>query len=111
MRNHDMTRRQRGRHLPNDVEQRVVVRDKNLDVVAHLGELGGSTDEVRHRTRISVPYENVKSLLAEVIRDAASNDSEADYAHIFSSSSRHLLSGALAAAQPAAKRPLMQCRS
>ena len=37
MRKHDVPRCQGRRHLPDDVEKRVVVRHENLDVITHLG--------------------------------------------------------------------------
>src|SRR2546421_12814998 len=89
MRDHDMPRRERRRHLPNYVEKRVIVRDKNLDVIAHLGELGRRADKIRHRSRVTVPDKNVEPLPAQIIRDAASDDAESDYANVLSDSTRH----------------------
>ena len=89
MRDHDVARHQCRRHLSDDVQQRVVVRHENLNVIAHLGELGRRADKIRHRSRVTVPDKNVEPLPAQIIRDAASDDAESDYANVLSDSTRH----------------------
>src|SRR5207302_3698752 len=89
VRDHDVPSRERWRHLPNHIEKRVVVRNKDLNVIAHLGELGWRADKVRHRPWVTVPNKNVESLPAQIIRDAASDDAESDYANVLSGSTRH----------------------
>ena len=90
---HDVARCQRRRHLPKDIEKRVVVGNKNLNDVAHFGELGWSPDKIRNRSRVSVPNKDVKPEPAQIVGDAASDNAESDYANIFSGSTRHWLRG------------------
>jgi hypothetical protein len=85
-----MTRRQRRRHLTDNVEKRVIIRDENLNVVAHLGELGRGAYEIRYRSWISVPDKDVKILTPQVICDAASDDAKPNYTDILSGSTRHV---------------------
>ena len=86
---HDVPRREARRKLFDNVLKGVVVRDKNLHVIAHLGELYRSTDEVRHRSRGPTPHEYMESFSAKDVPHAASNYSEADYTNIFSCSTGH----------------------
>jgi hypothetical protein len=75
---HDMPRSERRRKLFYDLEESVVVRDKDLDVVAHLGELGRRTDKVWHWARRPVPDECVEAFFAKNFPYSASDDAEAN---------------------------------
>src|SRR5260370_42290949 len=90
MAKHDVPRCQGRRHLPDDIEKRVVVRHENLDIITHLGQLGRRAQEIRNRTRISVPDEHVKTLTTQIFCDPASNDTEPHYTDIFLGSMSHL---------------------
>src|SRR5205807_3222786 len=89
MSNDNMPWSKRGRHLPEHIQKCVVVRDKNLNVIAHLGELGRCADEIRNGSRVSVPNKNMKALSAEIIGHPAPDNAESDHTNIFSSSTRH----------------------
>src|SRR4051794_461948 len=89
MSNYDMPRRQSWCHLAHHIQKRVVVRDKDLNVVAHLGQFRWRPHEIRDRARISIPNEHVKTLTTQIFRDPASDDAEPDYAHVFPGSTRH----------------------
>jgi hypothetical protein len=91
VRDDDVPRRERGRHLPDDIEKGVVVGDEDLNVIAHFRELGGRADKIRHRPRVPIPNENVEAQAAEILRDAATDNTEPDYANIFSDSTRHAI--------------------
>jgi hypothetical protein len=93
-----VARSKRRGHLPDNVQQGVIVRNKNLNVIAHFGELGGRSDEVRNRTRISIPHENVEPTFAQIFRDPASDDTESKDPNVFSGSTRHVKAGLSVAA-------------
>jgi hypothetical protein len=90
MGDNDMTCGQAGTELFYNIKQRVIVRDKDLDEIAHLREFSRRTDEVRHGARGSVPDEDVKALLAQGFTNPASNNAEADQSNIFSGSTGHV---------------------
>jgi len=93
----DVPRRERRRHLPKNVQKRIVVGNKNLNDIAHFGELGRRAHEIRHRPRIPIPNKDVETLAAQIVGNTASNNAESDYANVFSSTTRH---GDLAALWP-----------
>src|SRR5207244_10959309 len=115
MRDHDVARHQCRRHLSDDVQKRVVVRHENLNVIAHLGQLGRRSNKIRNRSRISVPDKDVKTLATQIIGNSASDNAQPNYTNIFLGSTSHWrLSGLFAAlppVQPAAKNAIVQSRS
>src|SRR4029077_12990485 len=93
MGDHDVPRPKSRGHLPDDIEQSVIVRDKNLDVIAHFGELGRGPDKVWDRTRIAIPHEDVKPTFTQIFSDPASNDTESKHPNVFPGSTRHVKAG------------------
>jgi hypothetical protein len=93
MSNDYVTRSKRRGHLADNVQQGVIVRNKNLNVIAHFGELGRCSDEVWDRTRISIPHKNVKPTFPQIFRDPASDDTESKDPNVFSGSTRHVKAG------------------
>jgi len=93
MSNDDVARSKRRGHLPDNVQKSVVIRNKNLDVIAHFGELGRRSDEVWDRTWIPIPYEYVEPAFAQIFSDPASNDAESKDPNVFSGSTRHVKAG------------------
>src|ERR1700687_4420342 len=89
MRYDDVPRRERGRPLADNVQKRVVVRNENLNVVTHLGQLGRRTHEIRDGSRVPVPNKNMETQTAQIVGDPASDDAEPDYTHLFPGSTRH----------------------
>lgn len=90
MREHNVARRQRGRELIGNLKKRVIVRHKNLQIVAHLRDLRGRTDEVWDPSQGPIPDENVEPLLAKVRGNSGSNNPETDHSDIFSHSMGHV---------------------
>ena len=90
MREHDVARRQRGRQLVGNLKKRVIVRHKNLQVIAHLRDFGGRTDEVWDPSQGPIPDENMEPLLANVRGDSAPDNPETDHSDIFSHSMSHV---------------------
>jgi len=93
MSNDDVARSKRRGHLPDNVQKSVVIRNKNLDVIAHFGELGRRSDEVWDRAWIPIPYEYVEPAFAQIFSDPASNDAESKDPNVFSGSTRHVKAG------------------
>src|SRR6266481_1881911 len=93
MRDDDMARCKRSAELLNGLHQRVIIRNKNLEVIAHFRQLRGRTDEVWNRTRGTVPDEDLKSFLAQIGGHATADNPEADDSDIFSHWSEHVTLG------------------
>jgi hypothetical protein len=89
MSNDDVPGRQRGSQLSHNIQKRVVVRDEDLNVVAHLGQFGRRAHEIRDRAWVSIPDKHVKALATQIVRDPASDNAETDYTDVFSGSTRH----------------------
>src|SRR5207247_1293967 len=89
VRNDDVPRRQRRRQLPDDIQKSVVVRHKNLNVVAHLSQLGRCAHKVLDGSRVSIPDKHGKTKTTQIVRNPASDNAESDYANIFLGSTRH----------------------
>src|SRR5438874_12096358 len=89
MRDNDVTRCQGRRQLPDHIQKSIVVRDENLNVVAHLGQLGRRAYEIRDRSRVSVPDKDVKTQTTQILGNPASDNAESDYTDIFLGSTRH----------------------
>jgi len=87
---HDVARRQRGRELVCDIKKRVIVRDKNLNVIAHLRDFRGVTDEVWDPSQGPIPDKNMEALLAQVSGHSAPDNPETDHSDIFSHSMSHV---------------------
>jgi|SRR5580700_7946935 hypothetical protein len=91
MRHHDMPRRQCRTKILDDLQKRIVIRNKDLNVIAHLRDLGRRADKIRYRTRSAVPNKNLKSFPAQVLSDPASDDAETDYSNVFLRSPGHVM--------------------
>ena len=89
MRGHDVLRRQGGRELPHDFEERFIVGDENLDHVAELRDFGGRADKILFWARRSVPDEDLESAMTEPGRDPRPDNSEADQTDVFVFGARH----------------------
>src|SRR6266480_5944073 len=115
MRDDDVTRCQGRCQLPDHIQKSIVVRYENLNVVAHLGQLGRRAYEIRDRSRVSVPDKDVKTQTTQIVGNPASDNAESDYTDIFLGSTRHWrLNGLFAAwppVQPEAKTATVQSRS
>ena len=48
------------------LQERVIVRNKNLHIVTKLGDLGRRADEIRHRPRSAVPNKDMKPATEDV---------------------------------------------
>jgi hypothetical protein len=83
MRDNHVPRRQAGTQLPNNMIKRLVVRDKNLHIIAHLRQLGWSPHEIRDRPRRAIPHKNVETLPPQNIADPASNNAQTDNSDVF----------------------------
>jgi hypothetical protein len=90
MSDHNVPRPERRRQLPDDVQKRVVVGNKDLNVIAHFGEFGWRAHEIRNRTRVTVPNKDVKPALTQIFCNPASNDAESDYSNVFPGSTCHV---------------------
>ena len=80
----DVVRAQFARNPLHHLEQRLIVRDKDLDEIAELRDLRGRSDKIGNGTRRAVPNEDMKSVFPQVIDHSLADDSEADYSNIFS---------------------------
>jgi hypothetical protein len=69
--------------LLDGLQKRVVIRHKNLNVIAQVHEFPQRTDKIWNRTRRSIPNEDGKSFSAEMSGDCATDDPKADYANVF----------------------------
>jgi hypothetical protein len=87
---HNVARSKTGTKLPSYIKKRIVVGNKNLQVIAHLGQLRRRADEIRNRPRRPIPDENVKAFSAQNLSDSAPDNPEADYPNIFLRSSGHV---------------------
>jgi hypothetical protein len=78
----DVARGKGGRDLMENLQQGIIVGYKNLQVIAHLSELGWCADEIWDRPRRPVPHENVETFIPEVIHHPRPDDSETDYTNV-----------------------------
>ena len=90
MSDYHMSWRQRWSELLADAEKGVVVGNKNLYEIAHLGDFSRRADEVRHGPRGTIPHENMEPFFTKVRRHPASNNAKTDYSDIFSRSTGHI---------------------
>ena len=81
MPNNDVSRREILTQPMGGVEQSLVVRNKNLNVIAKLGQLGGRTDKIWNGTGGPVPDENLKTFSAQIRTDPATDDPEANHSY------------------------------
>ena len=65
------------RHPLHHREERVIIRDENLDVIAKLGHFCRRPDKIRDRTRRPVPDEDVKPVFPQVIHDPLADNAQA----------------------------------
>ena len=91
MRHHDMPRRQCRTKILDDLQKRIVIRNKDLNVIAHLRDLGRRADKIRHWPRRAIPDKDLKSFPAQVLSDPASDDAETDYSNVFLRSPGHVM--------------------
>jgi len=89
MRNYNVARLERGRELPAHLQERLVIRDKKFDQIAHLCDFRRRTDEIWNGPRRSIPHENMKPFFTQNIRDAASDYAEPNYADVSPCPTRH----------------------
>lgn len=61
------------------VQQSLIVGNKDLDVVAKLGQLSRRTDKIWNETRCPVPNENLKPFPAQSRSYLATDDPEANH--------------------------------
>jgi hypothetical protein len=92
MRQNDVARCERRRHLCYNFQKSIIVGHKNLNVIAHLSELGGGTHEIWNWLRSSVPHEDMKAFMAQDFCYSAADDTEANDSDILSRSMRHVRS-------------------
>jgi hypothetical protein len=91
MRQDDVADAERGTQLFNDVEKRIIIRNKNLNVITHFSQFRGRADEVWHWPWRAVPDENVEAFPPQNLSDTAPDDPEADDSYIFARSSGHVV--------------------
>ena len=87
---HDVARRQRGRELVGDLNQRVIIGNKNLDVIAHFSDFRRRADEVWDSPQGPIPDKNVEALIAKIRGDSAPDYPETDDTDVFSHSTSHV---------------------
>jgi hypothetical protein len=68
--------------LMDGVQQSLVVGNKDLDVIAKLGQLSRRTDKIWNGTRCPVPNENLKSFSAQIRSYPAADDPKADHSNL-----------------------------
>ena len=81
MPNNDVPRCELFTELMDGVQQSLVVGNKDLDVIAKLGQLSRRTDKIWNGTRCPVPNENLKSFPAQIRTYPATDDPEADHSN------------------------------
>jgi hypothetical protein len=91
MRDNRMSRGQYRNKILCYLQKRVVVRNKNLNEVAHLGDFSRCPDKVWHWTRGAVPNENLKSLATKILSHPASDNTEPYDSNILSRSTGHAM--------------------
>ena len=77
-------------HRIEHIEERLRVRDEDLDDVAQLRHLAGRREEIRGGARSPIPDVNVEAAEAQGIRDPGTDDAEADQANILARFFGHL---------------------
>ena len=83
MPNDDVARREVFTEPMNGVQQSLVVGNKDLDVIAKLGQLSRRPDKIWNGTRRPVPNENLKSFPAQIPTYPATDDPQADHSNRF----------------------------
>jgi hypothetical protein len=81
MPNDDVARREVFTEPMNGVQQSLVVGNKDLDVIAKLGEVSRRTNKIWDRTRCPVPNENLKSFPAQILTYSATDDPKANHSN------------------------------
>src|SRR5205823_9100151 len=76
-------------------KQRVVVRDKNLDVIAHLRQLRRRSNKIWHRSRVAVPDKDMKAAAAQIFRNPTADNAESEHSNVFPGSTCHVRFGVL----------------
>jgi len=82
MRQDEVLRGERGSEALDYLQKRIVIRDEDLNVIAHFRDFGGSAHEVWNGTGRSIPHENLESFSTKIFRDPAADDAQADYSDI-----------------------------
>jgi len=114
MGDYDVSRRKRWSHLAKDIQKCIIVGDKNLNEIAHLGQLGRRAHKIRNGSGVAIPNKRRVALMAEILGDAASDNTESDHPNVFPRSTRHENSAAFCiwpSIQPAIKMAVAQSRS
>ena len=66
----------------HSLQQRLIVRDKNLNVITELGQFRRRADKIRNGTRRPVPNENLKPFAAQIRSHSATDNSETDHSNL-----------------------------
>ena len=90
MRHHDVVRGQVRHHPLHHLEQGIVVRNEDLDVIAKLRHFRGRTHKIRHRSWRPVPNENVIPAFAQIVHHPLADDAQTHHSNIFPCPTRHL---------------------
>ena len=72
----DMPGCEGGAELLHDIVESLIIRDEDLQKVAHLGQFGRSTDKVRHRPWRAVPDKDVEALFLQNLAHPAADNPE-----------------------------------
>ena len=82
MRKDEVILRELFAQLLDGLQKRVVIRHKNLNVIAQVHEFPQRTDKIWNRTRRSIPNEDGKFFAPEMCGDCATDNPETDHANV-----------------------------
>jgi hypothetical protein len=82
MSENDVTWRKVSAQLVDSLQQRFVVRNKDLDVIAKARQFSKRTDKIWHGPRRPVPNENRKPFAAQMLCNSATDDPKADHTNV-----------------------------
>ena len=86
----DMVRRQVRHHSLHHLEQRIVIGNEDLDVIAELRDLRRRTNEIRHRSRRPVPNKNVVAAFPQITYHSLADNAQPEHTYVFSRPTRHV---------------------
>jgi hypothetical protein len=86
MRDNDVAGRQCRTELLDHIKQGIIIGNKYLDEVAHLGQFGRRTDEVGNGSRRSVPDKNLEGFITEHLPYPTADEPKAYQSNVFSRS-------------------------
>src|SRR5437660_12079162 len=95
MRNYDVPRSKLFAQALYGLSQRLIIRDKDLQAIAKLGQFRRRTDKIWNSTRCAVPHENLKSFLSHIRAHRPADTSETDYSNNSSIWAEHTNSNAM----------------